>query len=387
MVVILHAACAYAIIIPWWPAQEFPKPLFYTFLIMFFDIFCMPTLFFIAGYFSPSSIKRHGTKRFVFRKLKRLGIPFIMLGLFFVPYLSYLGYFGRTESPKGFFSMWWYQLKNAMTPEVVLFDSPEIGIAHINDYSVWHLWFLTLLLMFFILYAVIVKISPKLLQGKMPDQSSRSIMTAMLVAGVIAMLTVTGINLIIPVWSWLKCSGIFMVQPSRIGLYLTLFFLGTWASTQNWFSSGKFPLPFGVWLTMGILSFAMLIFISKGIMENTGPAPLGLAVATGAVRSVAALSWLGTLIKGTQLWWNSQGRVSRSLSRSSYDIYLLHMLFVIGVQFLAIGLPVPYFFKFLIAAVSGVLISWWLSRQLVSPYPKTAIGLLVGAWGLACVVI
>ena len=75
----------------------------------------LPTLFFISGYFMSDGYERHGYRGLVFRRIKRLGVPYLVWNVLFI--LLYIGcsfftqvYANRVEqlkllSPAGWFAM------------------------------------------------------------------------------------------------------------------------------------------------------------------------------------------------------------------------------------------------------------------------------------------
>lgn len=386
-VVILHAACAYAEIIPWWPVQEFPKELPYSMIIIFFDLFCMPTLFFVAGYFAPASFRTHGAGGFIKAKLRRLGVPFVLLSVFYVPIMAYVGYRGRAEQPLGFFDFWLFQLSTAWKPEFVLLDSVEKAAPHANDFSQWHLWFITLLLVFFLVFAIAARIWPALSNpAKSPAITSREILASLLAAGFVSTLLASITNMTVPDWSWANIGGYFLAQPTRLGTYCTLFWLGVLAAHRGWFTRPSLLGPLWPWLAVALILDMVFFAMSVKFMETMGPAPASLALANGALRSFICLAWLGVLIKTAQHWLNKPHAPRASLSRSSYDIYLVHLPIVVGLQLLATTVPLDYFVKFVLTVVCAVALCFYLSRKLMRARPKTAMAVLLAVFLTACIV-
>ena len=77
-VVVFHAACAYVPeLVPFWPYHNPEASLMLDIVITFFDVFMMPTLFFISGYFSLMSIERKKALKFIKGKVKRLILPWV----------------------------------------------------------------------------------------------------------------------------------------------------------------------------------------------------------------------------------------------------------------------------------------------------------------------
>ncbi|QGY39890.1 acyltransferase family protein [Pseudodesulfovibrio cashew] len=382
-VVILHAACSYAEIIPWWSVQEFPKEPAYTLIILFFDLFCMPALFLLAGYFAPESMRRHGTMGFIKAKFRRLGIPFLLLALLFVPVISYIGFIGQTHSEQGFLHFWIFQLTTAWKPILLLLDSAKTAIPHAFDFSQWHLWFISLLLIFFLLYAALRNALPGLFRSldKLETGPGR-ILLYMFLACAISALSDAAINLAVPDWAWAKIGGYLMFQPTRLGLYLTFFLLGVVANHTGWFRSTAIPNPLWLWLMAALALDVAFLAWSRTFIQLTGPAPLSLGLLHATLRAFAAMAWTGVLIKAALRWGNSPGPLKSSLSRSSYDIYLLHLPIVVGLQLLVVTWPVGLFVKFLFVSVAAILVCWQLSRRLVGPHPAIALSAL-GAYFLA----
>lgn len=386
-VVILHAACAYSEIVPWWPVQEFPKEIPYTLIIVFFDLFCMPTLFFVAGFFTPGSMKSHGPTGFLRAKLLRLGGPFVLLGVFFVPIVSYVGYLGRTAQPDGFLDFWMFQISTAWKPTFVLIDSAKSALPHINDFSQWHLWFISLLLIFCFLAAIASRITPSFFQtDKVAKANGRTILLHMALIGAVATVLFGLTAMQIAAWSWATLGGYLMFQPARLGMYGGFFTLGIIARTRGWFNGAGIPGSVWLWLGAAIALDAAFLSMSHRFMEIPGPAPASLAFFHGFLRIFAALAWMGFLIKAATRWLNNPNPILTNLSKSSYDIYLLHLPIIVALQLAAVSLPIGFFPKFILESVLGILICWQLSQRLVLPYPKIAITFLLAVFAAACMI-
>ncbi|MBG0776783.1 MAG: acyltransferase [Desulfovibrionaceae bacterium] len=390
-VVVLHAACAYAQIIPWWPVQEFPKEPPYSLVILFFDLFCMPVLFFVAGYFAVHSLRRHGAAGFVAAKLRRLGAPLVLLGIFYVPLMSYVGYLRRTPDGWGFFDFWLFQLSTAWKPGFVLFDSPETALPHANDFSQWHLWFISMLLVFFLIYAAAARCcaggEAGARAGEREAARGGEVLLSLLAAGCAAAVGIAASNMVVPNWAWAGVGGYLMFQPSRVGLYAALFCLGLLAARRRWFERGALPGPLWLWGVLAVASSLGFIAAARLLMAAPGHAPAGLALATGGLRALLALAWLVVLLKAAQRWWNAPRPVCADLARSSYDIFLLHLPLVVGLQLAATFLPVDFAVKFVLEFALGAALCWLLSRTLVRPHPTLAACALLLAFLTACLAL
>ena len=384
-VVALHAACAYSLIIPWWPVQEFPKEVPYTLVILILDLFCMPTLFFLAGFFAPPSLSRHGTAGFIRGKWRRLGVPFFLLAVFYVPIMAYIGYVARTPAPKPFFDFWLYQLSTAWKPEFFLLDSMEKALPRANDFSQWHLWFITLLLAFFLIYALAASLRrPSRNREQRAPATGRRIIATMLCFGAVSTALTASANMAIPGWSWASVGGYLMFQPTRLGLYFSMFVMGIAASKGGWFRTATFPGPTWAWASATLILNILFFVFSQKFIEITGSAPLHLALAIGFLRSFVPLAWLGFLLKMVQNRWNTSGPFSTLLRKNSYDIYLLHLPVVVGLQLLATCAPVAFSIKCLLEFLLASLICLLLSDKLVRPHPAISVGVLMAVFASAC---
>ena len=94
LVVVLHSACGYSNFIPYWIVND-TNSIFFDYLLGILDVFLMPTLFFIAGYFALPSLLKKGRWLFIRSKLKRLGNPWILGVVFLPPFLNYIRLYSR----------------------------------------------------------------------------------------------------------------------------------------------------------------------------------------------------------------------------------------------------------------------------------------------------
>jgi fucose 4-O-acetylase-like acetyltransferase len=110
-VVLTHTAAAYTHSLSWWYVRNAHTSLFFDVLGFVFDIFQMPVLFFIAGYFALPSLHGRGVGGFLTAKFKRLGILFVLLAIFLAPVMPYIRYRVRTSDAIGFRGHWLAQMK------------------------------------------------------------------------------------------------------------------------------------------------------------------------------------------------------------------------------------------------------------------------------------
>ena len=146
LVVIHHSYLSYVIGYDWY-VSDVVKALPYLWSSITLDVFMMPIMFFIAGYFAFPSIKK-GLKRFIIKKIIRIALPFLIGIIFLAPimmYISIIHYFPLWDI--SFFDFWlnYYFTDQYMDPS--------------------HYWFLSLLFFFFIVFAAIYAIMRRMFEN------------------------------------------------------------------------------------------------------------------------------------------------------------------------------------------------------------------------------
>lgn len=348
--VLLHACCAYAMGTPWWHAQDAKSPVF-DITIVTIDAFALPVLFFVAGLFAHPCLDRHGTAGFINNKLKRLGIPLVAITLFNLPAMVYVGYLRRAPEPVGFLEYWLKWMTSFKDWSFANITNLEQGAKYADAMSPHHLWFISLLLIFFLGYAVARKTFPaiEIGMGKLT---------------VIAALTIcigfTALNLAVQDWAWARFGPFILFQPTRIAVYLGMFVFGILARTHM-DKFRPFPGSWWCWLIIFLAGQATLIAMVQQLMAP-GPAPLHMAVIHGALRAVLAVSATAFIVNLFTSRLPTPSRWRESLAASSYDIYLWHMPLVVFIQAALYGHPIPLGLKMLAAFIIPALTFWALSR-------------------------
>ena len=385
-VLVLHTACAYANIIPWWNARDAELRPAFDLLILVLDVFVMPVLFFVAGYFAEPSLARRSGGDFVAAKAKRLILPMLLLLVFYLPGMVYLGHLHRSTTPLGFFDFWLDWMRSGLDFAPRLFVDMESSAGQQDVMSQHHLWFVSLLFLFFLGFLLWRRMERRPSEPTAAPPTGRAMLAATAVFCGLSAIGMSAVNMFMPDWSWFKWSALILFQPTRLPLYAVFFAFGVYACRRNWFTEDPFPGGVLLWGVSTVLFLAALLAFGRSLMQPGGASP-GLALAHGAVRTLAAFSALALLVNVALRRWNAPGRASGVLAGSSYDIYLLHMPVVVFLQTLLLAVGVSVYVKFGLAAVVGALICLALSRYLVRPHPRAAVGVLLVAFLAACAFI
>ena len=91
LMVVFHAAMSYMAYAPeWWYVLDGDSSLVGTVFVLWADIFIMPVMFFVAGYFALPSLARHGRIGFWRKKGVHIILPWLVGALVCAPYIAYL---------------------------------------------------------------------------------------------------------------------------------------------------------------------------------------------------------------------------------------------------------------------------------------------------------
>ena len=351
-IVLLHAACAYATGIPWWHARDAKSPIFDVTIISI-DNFALPVLFFIAGLFAHATRERYGTAGFIRNKLKRLGIPLLVIPALYLPAMVYVGYLGRVENPVGFLQYWLRWMASLRDWNFVLITNMEQGARYADGFSPHHLWFLSLLLLFFLGYACC---RTDLFSRFETGMGKTALLTALGIT-----IVFTGLNLLTQDWAWARLGPFILFQPTRIPVYFGMFLFGILASPRM-DRLRPFPGPWWLWLIGFLASQAIMLAMVSTFLMTPGPAPLDLALLHGALRTAVAITGAGFFVNFGTAHLGGPSRWRESLAVSSYDIYVWHMPVVVFVQAVLTATPMPLTAKAALAFLAPVLTLWLLSR-------------------------
>ncbi|MCJ2165572.1 MULTISPECIES: acyltransferase family protein [unclassified Pseudodesulfovibrio] len=351
-IVLLHAACAYAAIIPWWHARDAQAPVF-DILILLIDTFALPVLFFVAGVFATPSLDRNGTAGFLKAKSQRLGIPLLALPIIYLPTMVYLGYLHRTETPLTFFRYWMHWISTFTDWGFVVIADMQQGAHYADAVSPHHLWFLSLLLLFFLAYAGcrrLFRFRPNF----------HSLKPLILLAIMIPALGFAAINLLVPDWAWARFGPFLLFQPTRLPLYAGIFVFGVLARPHV-DSPRPFPGTTWLWLLLFLSAQAAMLALVPTFM-TTPSSPLGYAAIHGLLRAVMAVSATALAVNLTRRFLAGPSPWRESLSKASYTIYIWHMPLVVYAQAVLLHMPLPLWVKAATAFTVPVTICWGISQ-------------------------
>jgi len=392
LVLVFHSGASYGSIVGLWPYHD-PNPTeVVDIIMMILDVFMMSILFFIAGYFALPSLRKKRGRRFLEGKFKRLGIPWLVVTILVLPVLDYIHYYsqsiGKGLSPRNYGTHWWLSIK-----KITEFRFGPMRMSEYLDMSEHfyqrYMWFLSLLLLFFVVFWLLHEARKKLgwiterpVQEDTP--SNRSVYRALAGVGLLSILLFALLKFTLSTpadpfdFVWRSLGNLVQFETAKLAFYVPCFGLGVYAYSRKWFTSGKdFGRPW-VW---GLICFILMVvnmLVGRSITKAFTPS-MGLQLAFVVLYPLWTLSFLGMFTAFASRRWNNAGPLGKELAANSYNMYLVHYVFVMTLPLLLSpwgGAPV--LIKFGIVAFATILLSYGISKYIVKPYPRLVVIGLIG---------
>lgn len=342
LVIAVHAAVSY-FPFPHWVQNRTLSASFFFVVEPLESCVLMSVLFFLAGYFAFPSLARRGAAELLKAKALRLGLPYLIGMVTLVPLLGLV-----------------YMLAQGVHLDFAGFLRQFYGPATFSQY---HLWYLGVLLLFFLLLAF-----SSILRRRAPSVAgSGSGRPRLLLLGGFVLAT-TGLCFVLNLFfksfdspnlleKWTRIY-ILQFETVRVPFYVGYFLLGMHAYRRCWFSSERRYriLPWAS-LYLGALGarLAQLLALFSGPASQI--AKLGLHF----TYSVEILALLMTLLGVFHRFFNRDGPAARFVARNSYGAYLVHLNLLFAVLALTRNLAIPLGIKFVLQTLAAAVLSWGAS--------------------------
>lgn len=344
LVVVLHSAVNYSEAAGFWYYKgTFIGPALDLWLYIL-DIILMPLLFFIAGFFTYRSYCTKSKTSFFRSKVKKLLIPWLIITLIILPNLDFIAYQFNDLGELNYIHYITMSWKSIFTPKLG-YLSMDSFVPLTQQFYQRYMWFLTLLYFIYLIYPFINRAVNK--KGNL--NIIRHFLFTIIAFFVVFGLIKTGLN-------WFSFFNILQFQPAKVVLYLSLFILGDKSfkaskfiddglTTKNWYNLVAFILFF-------ISSFVLSIIISKA------------ETITNLLRLLFSITYTGvsffSIIYFVNLGfktWNREKSIFNRISGLSFDIYLVHYIWVMLIPILLHNSNITPVLKFLIVAVTSICMS------------------------------
>jgi len=303
-----------------------------------FDIFIMPTLFFISGYLTPISLERKGAWGYVKGKFKRLMLPWTLAVLTLIPLYKVIFLYSR-GLPQEHWTTYFH-------------------ITNPNSQN-W-LWFLPLLFVFNLLYLMLAKLNVGF--DRLPLKWA---VVSTVVIGVIY-------SMVIGSWlgfrSW-TLTPLLDFENEKMLVYFLYFLFGVMAFQQNVFA--ELPKKKTMYTIVNAVAWLpVTVHIFARIWPFFTPNPAEFEI-TPLYRLVWWISFqlgaLGMVYLMVETFWryvNGSGKLWRTLSQNSYGVYIIHVILIGIFGTLLLNTSLPPLVKYLLLIIS----TYVGSNLLVSVY-------------------
>ena len=325
------------------PIIDINRSTAFNLLPLLLNGFFMALLFFLSGLFVWRSLDSKGSTYFLKARLRRLGIPLLIMVAVIMP-IAYYPSFLQTGSQESFFSYW-------------------CGWSWISGPA----WYLLVLFGFDLFAAISFRVVPKSCRrvpGVFIRNPSLFFWVLVLLSGAF----------FIPMWAlygpyqWFELAPFTIVQACRIGLYAVYFFAGVVVGAKGLQSTflvhaGPLSSHWRAWLLASLFAaIALCISFGEVNIDIAGPWTrpdgwfvLGIClVIYSATLSMAFLALFLRFVNIRYTW-------ADSLSKNSYAIYIVHYPFVIWTQYLLLSWSMAAEIKAVVVISVSLGLSWGTS--------------------------
>jgi peptidoglycan/LPS O-acetylase OafA/YrhL len=348
------------------------------------DVFIMPVLFFIAGYFTLPSIRKKGTGVFLKDKFLRLGIPWLICVIFIVPIVSYIQHYRRLGGQllSNYSQFWLNWLRTASDLYTGFLYNSRGNLFYRSadqiSFNQTAYWFISLLLFFFIIFGIIYALKKRLFPASSIQEKTHSGKTMLLVMLSVALLCIiirASVNLLPYPYSnpWVIAAGVLQFQTWRLPAYIIYFALGIYAFSRKWFvKDNNFPGNPLLWISICVVLCFAYLAVMKSYMSNS--ANTELRFVSGCLLSFLRATFLIVLTSIAFRYWNRPDKINETLAANSYNIYLVHLPIVVVLQLLLVNLTgTPSLIKYGIVFSLSFPICYAISRYAIKPRPRLSV--------------
>lgn len=345
-VVLLHSGLVYeAVLENTWIVVDPNKANSIGLIRMYLDLFVMFIIFFISGYFIPYSTRSKSSWEFIKSKIKRIIIPWIIAVLTLIPAYKVIFLYSR-GMPQEAWQTYFHFFARAGGDMSSFADNPVQN---------W-LWFLPLLFVFQLIYLAMtkMKISPV-------KVSLKTAVMLLFVFGLIYSMVISEVGL----KGW-HHSVLFHFQRERLMIYFMAFLLGALCHQLKVFDSNKKNMKYYI-ISNVVLTIALGIFtvVALNLFFNIiEPGRNYYFVSEFADRIayymtalLSMLSFLYVFIHLFRFNFNQINTLMTQLNRSSYSVYIIHIVVMGFIALAMINLHINGFIKFIVLTLSTYILS------------------------------
>jgi fucose 4-O-acetylase-like acetyltransferase len=301
------------------------------------DIFVMPTVFFISGFFTPLSMKKKKGWAFLKSRFKRLIIPWIVAVLTLIPLYKIIFLYSRNLPQESWTT--YFHWSN--------------GIWNQN----W-LWFLPVLFLFDILYSFFSRANINI-----SNITLKKAVFAIFLIGFVYSFCMS----LFKFYGWTKTIFIDF-QNERLLIYFMIFLLGSLCYKLKIFESDVTSKKLYIvinctaWIPINLYILVLInFFIRPGSYIFSKILDI-ILLWLGFHLSLLCLLYL--MVTTFRYYLNKQGKILKALNENSYNVYIIHVIVIGCIALIMLNTTIPSLLKYLTLVVS----TWVLSNLIVYFY-------------------
>lgn len=322
MVVLNHCGWVYersGILAPYWIVVD-PKTSAVPGLVnLILDLFIMPTIFFISGYFTPVSLERRRGWRFLKDRFRRLMVPWLLAVFTLVPLYKVFFLYSR-GLPQEHWTTYFH------------FSNGVLSMS-------W-LWFMPVLFLFDCLYLLLSKSNLARVELGLGAAVGVVLLLGLLYTYLVGALDWTG---------WTK-TPLIDFQNERLLPYFLVFLLGSHCFRLEIFDTKTRNMKLyiavvaTIWMPMNLYIVVLLNFFMRPGEYFFSEAVDGLLLWIGFHLSMLGLIYC--VVTTFKYYFDRQGRLGRELSRLSYSVYIIHMIVIAPFALTLVETDLPAIVKY-----------------------------------------
>jgi len=351
LVISMHAADTYSPFGNWYfverPHVNAAETLVFGAWQMYLQSFFMGLLFFIAGFFVPSSYDRKGPIYFLRDRAIRLGIPVLLYMFLIGPITEYfIAHSWTSTLPTSFANEWIKHIRNG---KVLQENGP--------------LWFCLALLIFCLIYAAsrsLGRSRAPVLEDGAPPSTGHLVRFALVMAALSYFVRA------------LDPGSLLNMPLQDFPQYLLLFSAGVLAARQDWLLKLDFQLGVHMLLTMvpaGFVAWISLMIDAErhGVDFSRGWNWQSAAFCLWESFTCIAVSY--ALLVIYRRYFDAQGSLARWFSDNAFGAYVFHPPILIAIARLMDELAWPPLAKFALLTAASTLVTFAICALLLRRLP------------------
>ncbi len=314
-------------------------------LFLILDIFMMPTIFFISGFFAPFSMKNKTGWAFLKSKFKRLVVPWAIAVLTLIPLYKIIFLCSRNLPQESWTT--YFHWSN--------------GIWSQN----W-LWFLPVLFLFNILYLLLSKAKIRL-----PHISLRAAILGTFLIGCVYSVSMDMLGL----RGWTK-TGLLDFQNERLLIYFMAFLLGALCFRLRVLDTKpKSKVLYHIvnsitWIPVtAYIVFLLYPWFKPGsfIVSQT----LDRLIVWFSYH-LSLLCLVYTMIETFRRYFDKPGKIWNELNQNSYYVYIIHVIVMGSLALVMLNTRIPSLLKYLLLTVTTFGVSNLIIHGIRRSLPQIA---------------